>query len=172
VKGKSNACNEAGLPTYQDRRLPVLQSTKDLPSQGFREGLAQKQHPRIAGLLVRGRSLPVCRRGRGAQGNGETEQRDEQLLREPLALTLKPCRGGCGTDLLDPGVKSLYDVCFPCLATSPPVDPQKAWRAVKEQRASKGLDTVNLSELADEEAGYRNVVVGGAETLIEQERYV
>jgi hypothetical protein len=51
----------------------------------------------------------------------------------------------------------------------PPVDPQKAWQAVKEQRATKGLDTVNESELADEEAGYRNVVVGGAETASEIE---
>lgn len=88
-------------------------------------------------------------------------------------MILKPCRGGCGTDLLDPGVKSLYDVCSPCLATSPPVDPQKAWQAVKEQRATKGLDTVNESELTDEEAGYRNVVVGGAETIGEIEgKYV
>lgn len=87
-------------------------------------------------------------------------------------MILKPCRGGCGTDLLGPGMKSLFDICSPCLAKSPPVDPQKAWQAVKEQRAIKGLDTVNESELVDEEAGYRNVVVGGAETLIEQERYV
>jgi hypothetical protein len=84
-------------------------------------------------------------------------------------MTLKPCRGGCGTDLLDPGVKSLFDVCFPCLATTEPVDPQKAWQAVKEQRINRGLDPQNLSELVDEEAGYRSVVVGGAETAQEIE---
>jgi hypothetical protein len=84
-------------------------------------------------------------------------------------VILKPCRGGCGTDLLDPQApKSLFGACISCLEKSPPVDPQKAWQATKEQRATKGLDTVNLSELADEEAGYRNVVVGGAETIGEQ----
>jgi hypothetical protein len=95
-------------------------------------------------------------------------------------MILKPCRGGCGTDLLGPNAPfQMYGICADCLAMAqrgfpmPPVDPQKAWQAVKEQRATKGLDTVNESELADEEAGYRNVVVGGAETAQEIEsRYV
>lgn len=89
-------------------------------------------------------------------------------------MILKPCRGGCGTDLLDPQApKSLFDVCLSCLEKSPPVDPQKAWQAAKELRINRGLDPQNLSELVDEEAGYRNVVVGGAETIGEIEsRYV
>jgi hypothetical protein len=90
----------------------------------------------------------------------------------------KRCRGGCGTDLLGPNAPfQMYGICADCLAMAqrgfpmPPVDPQKAWQAVKEQRINRGLDPQNLSELVDEEAGYRNVVVGGAETLMEQERY-
>lgn len=71
------------------------------------------------------------------------------------------------------GESVLFNLCLQCISEALPVNPQEAWRAVKEQRASKGLDTVNLSELADEEAGYRNVVVGGAETIGEIEsRYV
>jgi hypothetical protein len=66
------------------------------------------------------------------------------------------------------GEPVLFNLCLQCISEAPPVDPQKAWQATKEQRATKGLDTVNLSELADEEAGYRNVVVGGAETIEEQ----
>lgn len=83
---------------------------------------------------------------------------------------LKPCRGGCGTDLLAPDAPiHLFNVCLPCIENSPPVDPQQAWRAVKELRINRGLDPQNLSELADEEAGYRNVVVEGAETASEIE---
>jgi hypothetical protein len=89
-------------------------------------------------------------------------------------MILKPCRGGCGTDLLDPDAPfQMFGVCADCLAASGLPDPQALWQAVKEQRATKGLDTVNESELADEEVGYRNVVVGGAETAQEIEsRYV
>lgn len=89
-------------------------------------------------------------------------------------MILKPCRGGCGTDLLDPKApKSLFGACLSCLAKSPPVDPQEAWRATKELRINRGLDTQNLSELVDEETGYRNLVVGGAETAQEIEsRYM
>lgn len=67
------------------------------------------------------------------------------------------------------GESVLFNLCLQCISEAPPVDPQKAWQATKEQRATKGLDTVNLSELVDEEAGYRNVVVGGAETASEIE---
>lgn len=85
-------------------------------------------------------------------------------------MILKPCRGGCGTDLLDPDAPfQMFGICLPCLEKSPPVDPQKAWQATKELRIAKGLDTQNLTELADEETGYRNVVVGGAETASEIE---
>lgn len=85
-------------------------------------------------------------------------------------MILKPCRGGCGTDLLGPDAPiHLFNVCLPCIERTEPVDPQQAWRAVKEQRATKGLDTVNLSELVDEETGYRNVVVEEAETASEIE---
>lgn len=67
------------------------------------------------------------------------------------------------------GEPVLFNLCLQCISEAPPVDPQKAWQAVKEQRATKGLDTVNLSELADEETGYRNVAVGEAETASEIE---
>lgn len=70
------------------------------------------------------------------------------------------------------GESVLFNLCLQCISEAPPVDPQKAWQATKELRITKGLDTVNLTELADEETGYRNVVVGGAETIAEQERYV
>lgn len=85
-------------------------------------------------------------------------------------MILKPCRGGCGTDLLDPQAsKSLFGACLSCLAKAPPINPDEAWRATKELRIVRGLDTVNLSELVDEETGYRNLVVGGAETIGEIE---
>jgi hypothetical protein len=67
------------------------------------------------------------------------------------------------------GEPVLFDLCLQCISEAPPVDPQKAWQAVKEQRINRGLDPQNLSELADEETGYRNVAVGGAETASEIE---
>ena len=71
------------------------------------------------------------------------------------------------------GEPVLFNLCLQCISEAPPVDPQKAWQATKELRIAKGLDTQNLTELADEETGYRNVVVGGAETASEIEsRYV
>lgn len=82
---------------------------------------------------------------------------------------LKPCRGGCGTDLLDPDAPiQLFGICVDCLAAIETIGAQQAWQKAKELRIAKGLDTVNLSELVDEEIGYRNVVVGGAETIGEQ----
>ena len=89
-------------------------------------------------------------------------------------MILKPCRGGCDTDLLGPDAPpSMFGICFPCLAATKFVNPDEAWRATKELRINRGLDPQNLSELVDEEAGYRNVVVGGAETALEIEaRYV
>ena len=85
-------------------------------------------------------------------------------------MILKPCRGGCGTDLLDPKAPSqVFGICINCLKVSEPTNPVSAWRATKELRFHAGLDTVNLTELVDEEAGYRNVVVGGAETASEIE---
>lgn len=85
-------------------------------------------------------------------------------------MILKPCRGGCGTDLLAPDAPfQIFGVCLPCLAVSDPADPQTLWQEVKERRVTAGLDTQNLSELVDEEAGYRNRVVGGAETIGEIE---
>jgi hypothetical protein len=87
-------------------------------------------------------------------------------------MTLKPCRGGCGTDLLDPDApNSFFGVCVPCLEKAPTIEMLPAWREIKERRINRGLDPQNLTELVDEEAGYRNVVVGGVETLMEQERY-
>lgn len=86
-------------------------------------------------------------------------------------MTLKPCRG-CGVELLAPDAPlSIYGICDDCLKVSEPVDPEAAWGEIQHRRHDKGLNTVNLTELADEETGYRNVVVGAADTMPEQERY-